>query len=208
MLRGSDRRARRFVDEHPMLPMLAAAMAPRQWPAAASKEAEEVAKGRSERCRSYRCGQSYARRWRDGRRMADSVMRPDPAADDAHELLPGWLAATVPPLYSQEGTESPLVRDKLFTPDARWTWFVLEYDPAERLCLGLVCGQVEELVYFRARRAARGARAAGAAHRAGSVVGSGAAEPGAQRAGPVSYGVLAAAAGGAYGGAVVVWGVP
>jgi hypothetical protein len=46
------------------------------------------------------------------------------------------------------GAESPLVHAKFFTPDAQWTWFVLEYDPAERLCFGLVCGQVEELGYF------------------------------------------------------------
>jgi hypothetical protein len=57
--------------------------------------------------------------------MADPVMRPDPADDDAYDLLPGWLAATVPPLYSQEGTENPLVRVKFFTPDAQWTWFAL-----------------------------------------------------------------------------------
>jgi len=81
--------------------------------------------------------------------MADHMNRPDPAADDAHDLLPGWLAATVPALYSQEGVETPLVRVKFFTPDAQWTWFVLEYDPAERLCFGLVCGQVDELGYSR-----------------------------------------------------------
>ncbi len=80
--------------------------------------------------------------------MVDHTNRPDPAADDAHELMPGWLAATVPALYSQEGVETPLVRVKFFTPDAQWTWFVLEYDPAQRLCFGLVCGQVDELGYF------------------------------------------------------------
>ncbi len=61
--------------------------------------------------------------------MEDHTNRPDPAADDAHDLLPGWLAATVPALYSQEGVETPLVRVKFFTPDAQWTWFVLSTIP-------------------------------------------------------------------------------
>jgi Protein of unknown function (DUF2958) len=80
--------------------------------------------------------------------MTDHMNRPDRAADNAHDLMPGWLAATVPALYSQESVETPLVRVKFFTPDAQWTWFVLEYDPAERPCFGLVCGQVDELGYF------------------------------------------------------------
>lgn len=68
--------------------------------------------------------------------------------DDAHVLMPDELAATIPALYSQENEADPLVRAKFFTPDSSWTWYVLEYDPEERLCFGLVEGMDTELGYF------------------------------------------------------------
>jgi hypothetical protein len=76
-----------------------------------------------------------------------------PQADNAHDLMPSWLAADVPALYSQEGIADPLVRVKLFTPDSSWTWYVIEYsavapDGTPRLCFGLVDGHEQELGYF------------------------------------------------------------
>lgn len=62
--------------------------------------------------------------------------------------MPPGLAATIPPLYSQEWVEDPVVSAKFFTPDAGWTWYVLEYDPTTRLCFGLVDGFEQELGYF------------------------------------------------------------
>ena len=70
--------------------------------------------------------------------------------DDAHDLMPVKIAETIPRLYATEhsGTDAPLVYLKWFTPDSSWTWYVLEYDPTERLCFGLACGHVPELGYF------------------------------------------------------------
>ena len=50
----------------------------------------------------------------------------------------------------QSGTEAepdflPVV--KLFTPDAGWTWYIIEWD-GEDVCFGLVNGLEEELGYF------------------------------------------------------------
>src|SRR5260221_7198472 len=79
--------------------------------------------------------------------------RPDPAHDDAHTLMPDWLAAEIPALYATERVEDPTVHCKMFTPDSSYTWFVTEYsavapDGAPRLCFGLVDGHERELGYF------------------------------------------------------------
>lgn len=79
--------------------------------------------------------------------------KPTPEHDNAHILIPAWLAEAIPPLYATEGMADPVVRCKFFTPDSSWTWFVLEYsavapDGAERLCFGLVDGHEKELGYF------------------------------------------------------------
>jgi hypothetical protein len=68
--------------------------------------------------------------------------------DGAHDLMPDWFVVRMPPLYSQEGTDDPIVQAKFFTPDSSWTWYVVEYYPAERLCFGLVDGFERELGYF------------------------------------------------------------
>jgi hypothetical protein len=68
--------------------------------------------------------------------------------EDAHVLMPDSLARNVPALYSTQNEEDPIARIKWFTPDSSWTWFVLEYDPSERLCFGLVIGHERELGYF------------------------------------------------------------
>lgn len=70
------------------------------------------------------------------------------ATHDAHDLMPVELAAAIPALYATEGASDPTVHVKLFTPDSSWTWLVIEYDPNERLCFGLVSGLETELGYF------------------------------------------------------------
>ena len=73
--------------------------------------------------------------------------RPDLANEDAHDLMPPWLAAIVPALFATEHEFDPVVYAKLFMPDAGWMWYITEYDPTGRQALGFVRGQ-EELVYF------------------------------------------------------------
>lgn len=74
--------------------------------------------------------------------MSDNPM------DDAHHLLPDELAATIPPLYATEQEADAKALVKFFTPDSSWSFFLVEYDPAERLCFGLVIGHERELGYF------------------------------------------------------------
>ncbi|MEX2140589.1 MAG: DUF2958 domain-containing protein [Pirellulales bacterium] len=64
-----------------------------------------------------------------------------------HDLMPADIAAQLPPLYASEGQSDPIARLKWFTPDSSWTWYVVEYDPAQRLCFGLVIGHERELGY-------------------------------------------------------------
>jgi hypothetical protein len=64
------------------------------------------------------------------------------------QLFPDEVKASIPLLYSQQDTSDPEVKAKFFTPDARWTFYVLEYDPEERIFFGLVDGFEKELGYF------------------------------------------------------------
>lgn len=85
------------------------------------------------------------------------------------KLLTTELKQRIPPLYSQEQTEDPLVVCKFFTPDSGWTWYVIEgsptcqahgfYDCDDPACgkpatwnaytfFGLVDGFEQELGYF------------------------------------------------------------
>ncbi len=48
------------------------------------------------------------------------------------------------PLYSQENEEDPLVIAKLFDPCSAATWFLLEYDPVEKIAFGFVVGLAED----------------------------------------------------------------
>src|SRR5437762_7607669 len=63
-------------------------------------------------------------------------------------FLPDELAQVIPRLYATEKVKDPTVHAKFFTPDSGWTWFVTEFDPAERMCFGLVIGHERELGYF------------------------------------------------------------
>ena len=64
------------------------------------------------------------------------------------ELLTNELRKMLPPLYSQEHEEDPLVICKFFTPDSTWTFYALEFD-GEDLFFGWVVGFEKELGYFR-----------------------------------------------------------
>jgi len=77
------------------------------------------------------------------------------------KLLTKELLKKLPPLYSQENVEDPLVMCKFFTPDAHWTWYALEGSPVDQngyydtkeektdfLFFGLAVGDFPELGYF------------------------------------------------------------
>jgi len=42
------------------------------------------------------------------------------------ELLTKEIEKTLPPLYSQDEVEDPVCNLKFFTPDAGWTWHLVE----------------------------------------------------------------------------------
>lgn len=64
-------------------------------------------------------------------------------------LLPATVAATLPPLYSQEDQgEEAIALVKFFAPWTNWTWYASEYDPTERLFFGVVVGHEREYGYF------------------------------------------------------------
>ena len=67
---------------------------------------------------------------------------------EAHDLMPDEIAARIPPLYSTEHQTDPIVVLKYFIPCSSWTWYVMEYNPEERLLFGLVDGHVAEFGYF------------------------------------------------------------
>ena len=43
------------------------------------------------------------------------------------------LATILPALYTVENEPDPLVKAKLFMPDGPGTWFLLEFDPSDRV---------------------------------------------------------------------------
>jgi len=52
------------------------------------------------------------------------------------------------PLYSQENEDDPLVIAKFFDPCGSATWYMLEYDPIEKIAFSYVTGlTVDELGY-------------------------------------------------------------
>jgi hypothetical protein len=63
-------------------------------------------------------------------------------------LIPKEILKTIPPLYTTEEQTNPIVQVKLFTPDSNWSWYILEYDPQQKLLFGLVDGHERELGYF------------------------------------------------------------
>lgn len=63
-------------------------------------------------------------------------------------LIPQEILKTIPKLYATEEQKNPTIQVKLFTPDSNWTWYILEYDPEQKLLFGLVDGHEQELGYF------------------------------------------------------------
>ena len=55
---------------------------------------------------------------------------------------------TIPALYSTEEIKDPLCQVKLFTPDANWTWYIIEIDDALEMNYAYVVGMEKELGYF------------------------------------------------------------
>lgn len=66
------------------------------------------------------------------------------------ELMSNSLIEKIPGLYKTEvcRLEDKVVHAKFFTPWTNWTWFVIEYDPCERIAWGLVIGHEAEFGYF------------------------------------------------------------
>ena len=76
---------------------------------------------------------------------------PRDETNPAYQLMPEKIAKDIPKLYETEKVKDPIAHVKLFTPDSNWTWLIVEADPAERLCFGLVIGHERELGYFSLR---------------------------------------------------------
>lgn len=67
-----------------------------------------------------------------------------PGQGSAYEYIPSWM--DIPPLYASEKQDAPLALLKLFTPDANWSWFLLEYN-GQDTCFALVVGLDTEFGY-------------------------------------------------------------
>ncbi len=77
------------------------------------------------------------------RHVRKLIARPDVAHDDAHNLMPGWLAETIPARGTTEHARDPLLHVKLFTPDAGWRWYIVEYDAKQRVALAYIPAAVD-----------------------------------------------------------------
>src|SRR6266568_7055376 len=64
------------------------------------------------------------------------------------ELLTAELRKKLPPLYSQEHEQDPMVYVKFFHPNSHWTWYATEFDPIQGIFFGWVYGDFPELGYF------------------------------------------------------------
>lgn len=63
------------------------------------------------------------------------------------KILTKEVLDQLPPLYSQEEVEDPMVIAKFFYPDFSWTWYAIEYDGKDTF-YGYVVGDYPELGYF------------------------------------------------------------
>ncbi len=65
------------------------------------------------------------------------------------KLIPKEILAALPDLYDTEDTKDPFCEVKLFTPDANWTWYIIELSKDDNsTCYGYVQGWESELGYF------------------------------------------------------------
>ena len=67
--------------------------------------------------------------------------------EQSMKILTKEVLDKLPPLYSQEEVEDPMVITKFFYPDFSWTWYAIEFDGKDTF-YGLVDGFEEELGYF------------------------------------------------------------
>ena len=64
-------------------------------------------------------------------------------------LIPQNLINQIPDLYETERSLNPICQIKLFTPDAQWTWYIIEISKEDKsTCYGYVQGFESELGYF------------------------------------------------------------
>lgn len=63
------------------------------------------------------------------------------------KLMTKELEKKLPPLYSQEKVNDPMVQIKFFCPWGSWSWYGIEYDGEDRF-FGWVDGIEPELGYF------------------------------------------------------------
>jgi hypothetical protein len=75
-------------------------------------------------------------------------MIPRDPSNPAYDFIPDEVASSLPTLYACEKVDDPIAQLKFFIPDGSWTWYLLEFDPEQRLAFGLVIGHERELGYF------------------------------------------------------------
>ena len=66
----------------------------------------------------------------------------------AYKYILKSLAPKIPKLGETAEQSDPTAWVKLFTPDGGWTWYIIEYDPKDRIAYGLVKGFVTEYGSF------------------------------------------------------------
>ncbi len=64
------------------------------------------------------------------------------------KLIPQKMLSEIPDIYETQNTLDPICYVKLFTPDANWTWYIIEFSKEDRTCFGYVVGHEAELGYF------------------------------------------------------------
>ena len=75
-------------------------------------------------------------------------MIPRDPSNPAYVVIPEDMADKIPAMRATASQSQPMAMLKYFTPDSSWTWYVVEYDPEQRLCFGLVIGHEREFGYF------------------------------------------------------------
>ena len=64
-------------------------------------------------------------------------------------LIPISILENIPDLYETERSLNPICQVKIFTPDAQWTWYIIEISKEDKsTCYGYVVGFESELGYF------------------------------------------------------------
>ena len=66
----------------------------------------------------------------------------------AYKYILKTLAPKIPKLGETAEQTDPTAWIKLFTPDSNWTWYIVEYDPDDDVCYGLVDGIETEFGSF------------------------------------------------------------